>query len=144
MPSYTHSMAIVSWPQILWRHFTLSVTFSGGFACKNHARHIWQPITCHQHSAADRRTPANGIYSAYICSRWQHFDWHDDDRRIQPIMLGGAKPPISDRSAMRGPKPEAPKRPRARVGFLGRWQSARGLGERCKLPQRDPGQSPDR
>ena len=25
MPSYTHKMAIVSWPQILWRHFTLCI-----------------------------------------------------------------------------------------------------------------------
>ena len=26
MPSYTHKMAIVSWPQILWRQFTLRYT----------------------------------------------------------------------------------------------------------------------
>jgi len=25
MPCYTHKMAIVSWPQILWRHFTLCI-----------------------------------------------------------------------------------------------------------------------
>jgi len=25
MPCYTHKMAIVSWPYILWRHFTLSI-----------------------------------------------------------------------------------------------------------------------
>ena len=28
MPSYTHKMAIVSWPQILWRHFTLCMLWT--------------------------------------------------------------------------------------------------------------------
>ena len=29
MPCYTHKMAIVSWPQILWRHFTLPIRYDG-------------------------------------------------------------------------------------------------------------------
>ena len=49
--------------------------------------------------------------------------------RIQPVMLGGAKPPISGQGQG--------------LGFLGRRCSQLGdLGERCKLPKRDPGRSP--
>ena len=32
MPSYTHKMAIVSWPQILWRHFTQRISIAGARA----------------------------------------------------------------------------------------------------------------
>jgi len=30
MPCFTHKMAIVSWPQILWRHFILPIAESVG------------------------------------------------------------------------------------------------------------------
>jgi len=43
MPCYTHKMAIVSWPQILWRHFTLCrqwVQWRHGNLCSRYARHI--------------------------------------------------------------------------------------------------------
>jgi len=64
--------------------------------------------------------------------------------RIEPVMLRAAKPPISCRVRPIGPKPEAQSADSAGevLGEAKLVRPARGSGERCKLPQRGPGQSP--